>query len=453
MERLIKALDTFKDKKVMVIGDIMLDQYLYGSTERISPEAPVPVIKFKRQDNVPGGAGNAAKNLISLGAQVYLVGLVGNDQNRELLIESLKHERINTDGLVIDISRPTIIKQRIVSGNFFQLLRVDYEDSRNVSGDVQESIVSYITNKASDVDIVLVSDYGKGLINKSIVDSAMTLFRQKNIPVIVDSKHNMNLFTGATLMTPNMKEAKRFAGTEGSVEEVGKFLVDKYNSNFLITRGSEGIALFERNGDTSYFSSKKKLVVHDVTGAGDSVAAVSALCLASGLDFKETANIANITGRIVVQKPGTSTLTVAELKEVLMISQINMSRKKVDKVWGSEDWIVNYEQSNYCGKRLILNKGYQCSIHYHKIKSEVFYINKGLVLMQAYGKEKLMTPGDSLLIEPGTKHRFIGLSDAEIIEFSSHHKEEDSYRDEPSGKIDDVTFNSYMERYAEEMKK
>ncbi|MBW2987579.1 cupin domain-containing protein, partial [Candidatus Woesearchaeota archaeon] len=228
---------------------------------------------------------------------------------------------------------------------------------------------------------------------------------------------------------------------------------DKYNSNFLITRGSEGIALFERNGDTSYFSSKKKLVVHDVTGAGDSVAAVSALCLASGLDFKETANIANITGRIVVQKPGTSTLTVAELKEVLMISQINMSRKKVDKVWGSEDWIVNYEQSNYCGKRLILNKGYQCSIHYHKIKSEVFYINKGLVLMQAYGKEKLMTPGDSLLIEPGTKHRFIGLSDAEIIEFSSHHKEEDSYRDEPSGKIDDVTFNSYMERYAEEMKK
>ncbi len=133
-------------------------------------------------------------------------------------------------------------------------------------------------------------------------------------------------------------------------------------------------------------------------------------------------------------------------------NRINQTRSEHPKEWGKEDWIVNNEKFNYCGKRLILTKGWQCSIHQHKIKSEVFYVNKGLVLMQAYDGERVMKPGESLLIEPGTKHRFIGLTDTEILEFSSFHREEDSYRDEPSGQVPETTFKEYQEKYADDLK-
>ena len=132
--------------------------------------------------------------------------------------------------------------------------------------------------------------------------------------------------------------------------------------------------------------------------------------------------------------------------------RINKTRSEHSKVWGLEDWIVNNEEFNYCGKRLLLNKGFQCSIHYHKIKSEVFYVNKGLVLMQAYGSERLMKPGESLLIVPGTKHRFIGITNSEIMEYSSFHREQDSHREEPSGQVPEETFKSYQEKYKEELR-
>jgi len=131
--------------------------------------------------------------------------------------------------------------------------------------------------------------------------------------------------------------------------------------------------------------------------------------------------------------------------------KLNETRSEHPKVWGKEDWIVNNEEQSYCGKRLLLNKGYQCSIHMHKVKSEVFYVAKGLVLMLAYEGQKLMKPGDSLEIVPGTKHRFIGITNAEIIEFSSFHKEEDSYRDEESGQVPEDTFKQYLGHYAGEV--
>ncbi|MBD3259014.1 cupin domain-containing protein, partial [Candidatus Woesearchaeota archaeon] len=360
---------------------------------------------------------------------------------------------INPKGLLIDKTRPTIVKQRIVSGNHQQLMRLDYEDAKPISQELELNLYSFIANNIDTIDVIVISDYAKGLVNKNLVKKIIDLVASKNIPIIADPKpKNKNCYRDVTLMTPNFNEAKIMSDSNGSLEEIGNALINKYNSNILITRSSEGITLFEKDGTLSHFPTKK-IKVFDVSGAGDTVVAVSALGLASGLNMKDIANLANIAGRIVVQKPGTSTLTVEELKESLISSNVNAIRKKIEKKWGHEDWIVNYENANYCGKRLVLKKGYQCSIHYHKIKSEVFYINQGCVLLQAYGEEKLMKLGDSLLIEPGTKHRFIGLSDAEIIEFSSHHKDEDSYRDEPSGKIDETTFKSYLEKYSGEMNK
>jgi len=195
----------------------------------------------------------------------------------------------------------------------------------------------------------------------------------------------------------------------------------------------------------------KKVKVFDLTGAGDTVVAISTLGLASGLDLKQIIPLANLAAGLVVQKPGTSTLTLEEIKEYLSFSNVNSTRKRIDKEWGYEDWIVNYDNWNFCGKRLVLKKKYQCSVHHHKDKNEVFYVNKGIVLLKLGEKELLVKEGDSILIEPFTNHRFIGLTDSEIMEFSTHHKDEDSYREEPSGQVDDMVFENYLKIYANEI--
>jgi rfaE bifunctional protein kinase chain/domain len=451
--KVIASLEDFKNKRVLVLGDLMLDQYLYGGVSRVSPEAPVLVVKFKKNENFLGGAGNTANNLTALGAKVFIVGVIGNDSNGKTLIDLFQDKGINTEGLILDKNRQTTLKQRIVSGSH-QLLRADYEDQDSISKEIEDSIIYFVQKKIEEIDAIAVSDYNKGIITPTLMKNLINLANSKQIPIIADLKPiNWECFVGVTLITPNLKEAKEITRLESEnipIEEIGKRLVNDLKSTIFITRGEDGITLFEKEGEINHFPTKK-VNIFDVTGAGDTVLAFSTLGLVSGLSFKEIAEVANIAGRIVVQKPGTSIVSIEEIKECLNISQINLLRKKVDKEWGYEDWIVNYESSNYCGKKLILNKGYQCSIHYHKIKNEVFYINKGFVLLYAYDEYKLMKPGDSIIIEPGTKHRFIGLSNAEIIEFSSHHKDEDSYRDEPSGKVEENIFKNYLDKYASEI--
>jgi len=451
-ENIIQALDSFKNKKVLVIGDIILDQYIYGDVSRISPEAPVQVLKFEKEKNIPGGAGNTANNLAALGAKVLITGVVGGDSKKITLIQELQKIGVNTDGIFTDPNRPTITKQRLVGGNGQQLLRLDFEETHHFSEAILQNLISYVREKIDGVDALVISDYAKGLVNRPFIRDIVNLAYSKNKPVIVDGKpKNLECFVDVTLMTPNFKEAKEMTGLEDdNIEIIGKKLVQKLNANIFITRGPEGISIFEKNGNIKHVPTKK-VKVFDVTGAGDTVVAISTLGLASGLNLQDIADLSNTAGRIVVQKQGTSTVNVQELKESLNASKVDILRKQVPKVWGAEDWIVNYENSNFCGKRLLLKKAHQCSIHYHKIKSEVFYINQGLVLMQAYGKDRLMKPGESILIEPGTKHRFIGITDAEIIEFSSHHKDEDNYRDEPSSMITDDVFTSYLQRYANEI--
>lgn len=447
---LLKKIDFLKNKRVLVLGDVMLDDYEYGEVSRISPEAPVQVVKFTNSKKVLGGAANTANNLSALNAEVYLLGIVGNDIHSKILIDCLKDSGINPEGIIIDETRPTIVKKRIVSGKN-QLLRIDYEVKKFIDGEIQNKLKEFFQNKISLVDAVVISDYDKGLITPELIKYVIALSNECNKPTVLDGKSkHLDSFRNVTLVTPNLKEANEMSGIEDDVEKMGKLLVEKLNANIFLTRGEDGISVFEKTGKITHVPTKK-VPVYDVTGAGDTVVAVAALGLASGMAFEEIAEIANVAGRIVVQKPGTATVTLDELKATIDSINVRESHERYEKIWGREEWIVNLEGAGYCGKKLILNKGYQCSIHYHKEKDEVFYISKGYVLMIIDGKECLMKPDSRIRIEPGTRHRFIGLTDSEIIEISSHHKEDDSYRDEPSGKVADEIFQKYLKTYRDQI--
>ncbi|MBN1645273.1 cupin domain-containing protein [Candidatus Woesearchaeota archaeon] len=448
--RLIDKLNLLQNKKILVLGDLMLDEYEYGEVSRISQEAPVQVVKFEYSKKVIGGAGNTANNLVSLGAEVFLAGIVGSDRKHKELLECLKQANINSEGVITDNTKPTIVKKRIVSGKN-QLIRIDYEDNKPIDHEAQEKIKQFIQKKIDLVDVIVISDYDKGLINVDLMKFLINLSNEKKIPTVLDGKsQNLECFKDVTLITPNIQEARQMSGIYDNVEEMGKVLVSRLNTNLFLTRGADGISVFEKNGKITHVPTKK-VPVYDVTGAGDTVVAISALGLASGMNFKEIAEIANIAGRIVVQKPGTATVTLEEIRKTMDSISIRESHEKYKKKWGYEEWIVNLDSAGYCGKKLILNKGYQCSIHYHKEKDEVFYINKGFVLMTIDGKQELMKPESRIRIEPGTRHRFIGLTDAEIIEISSFHKEEDSYRDEPSGRVNEEKFKNYIKKYSDEI--
>jgi rfaE bifunctional protein kinase chain/domain len=448
---LLEKIKTLEKKKVLVIGDVMLDQYEYGEVSRISPEAPVQVVKFTDSKYVLGGAANTAHNLASLSAEVSLIGVAGLDENRKILSNLLDKAKIYSQSIITDETRLTTVKKRIVAGKS-QLLRVDYEKIIPASVQVLRCIERDLELFAPNADSIVVSEYGKGMITGSVMKMIKAMAAKYKVPLVVDGKpNNFEYFQDVFLITPNLKEAEAMSGIQDDVEQIGKTLVKKLNANVFLTQGAEGISVFEKNGKITRVPTKK-VPVYDVTGAGDTVVAVSALGLASELQLVEIAELANIAGRIVVQKPGTATVTLDEIKNTIDSITIRESYETHEKAWGYEEWIINMKGAGYCGKKLVLNKGYQCSIHWHEEKDEVFYINQGYVLMIMDGKKELMKPNSRIRIEPGTKHRFIGLTNAEIIEFSSFHKEEDSYRDEPSGKVDDSIFEKYLQEYSLKMR-
>jgi rfaE bifunctional protein kinase chain/domain len=449
---LLKRINLLKDKKILVLGDVMVDSYEYGEVSRISQEAPVQVVKFNHAKTVLGGAANTANNLACLGAQVYLSGIAGDDENSKILFQCLEKSKISSEGIIIDKTRPTIVKKRIVSGKN-QLIRIDYEETKPINSLVQEKIQEFLRNKINSVDAVVISDYDKGLLTPELMKYVVRVANDNNKPIVLDGKSkNLESFKNVTLVTPNLIEAREMSGIDDDVEKMGRVLVEKLNANIFLTRGSDGISVFEKNGQITHVPTKK-VPVYDVTGAGDTVVAVASLGLSAGMNFQEIAELANVAGRIVVQKSGTATVTLDEIKQTIDSISIRESHEKHEKKWGYEEWIVNLDGAGYCGKKLVLNKGYQCSIHHHKEKDEVFYINKGFVLMIIDGKEHFMKPESRVRIEPGTKHRFIGLTNSEIIEISSFHQEEDSYREENelSGKVTEEKFKKYAETYSEEI--
>ncbi len=297
-----ELLSSFPETKILVVGDLILDKYLWGEVERISPEAPVPIVDVKKETVNLGGACNVAWNISALDGNVYIAGIIGNDENGRILNFLLKEKNINTL-LVKDPSRPTTEKTRIIAVSQ-QLMRIDRENRNSLDDDVEQQLIQNIDSVIDDIDVVVVSDYGKGVIT----DRLMKYLKGTGKPVFVDPKpSNISLYEGITIMTPNKKEAYQLSGLskETGVEEVGKFLMERLNmKQILITLGSQGMALFEGDKITKIPAKARK--VFDVTGAGDTVISVLAMARASGGTWFESAVLANYAAGYVVGEIGTA---------------------------------------------------------------------------------------------------------------------------------------------------
>ena len=433
-DRMKNAIALFKKKRVIVVGDVMLDRYTFGVVERLSPEAPIPVVRKLSEKFVLGGAANVAANLASLGAGVDLFGVVGNDHNKDLVIDILREKNINGKGLLVHRTKPTILKHRIVSGTGHQLLRVDEEDTANLDSGAEEEMVRRMGDVIKSCDVIILSDYAKGVFSKKLVHAILKAAKAHGKKVLADFKpKNKEMFAGVDLLSPNLKEAMEMSGLE-RIEEIGAALMEYFGADVMLTRSGDGISAFKKSDKSHHHVPGKKIKVFDVSGAGDAAIAVAALALASGLGLEDAAHLANTAGAIVVQKPGTATISIEELESALQAEHHIESLPIVAKVWGYEKWLENNDK--YCSKLLSLNKGYQCSLHYHKVKDETFVVTQGHVRLELGKEVHHLREGNFMRIPPGVPHRFMGVEDSLIIEVSTHHDEADSHRIEESRKAD-----------------
>jgi D-beta-D-heptose 7-phosphate kinase/D-beta-D-heptose 1-phosphate adenosyltransferase len=313
--------------RILILGDIMLDEYLYGSVSRISPEAPVPVVEISDEQLRLGGAANVANNIAALGNTPYLVGTVGEDDGSVKLSQLLKQKNIAREFLINDRTRRTTIKTRIIAHSQ-QVVRADREDALEISDDTEKIILDKLISLADKIDAVIISDYGKGVITSSLLDKIIPLCREKDIFVGVDPKetHFFN-YKKVSVVTPNHHEASFVAGrriiNDNDLQEVGKFLLEKLEADsILITRGGKGMALFSANGDIDYFPTVARKVF-DVTGAGDTVIAAFVSAVAAGATLKEAAVIANCAAGVVVGEIGTAAVSLPELKGQLIEHFVN----------------------------------------------------------------------------------------------------------------------------------
>jgi len=317
LARTRSIVSNFKNVKVMVIGDLILDEFVWGDVSRISPEAPVPVVWVKKESFMPGGASNVANNLRSLGADVLLVGVIGNDESGAILKGELDQKGIRTAGVVTDGSRPTIVKTRVVAGHQ-QVVRIDKENAEHLSAPVIGRMVKHITENIREVDAVIIEDYGKGVITPALLSKVVPIAKKYRKIISVDPKEeHFNYYKGASVITPNNHEAARAVGfailDDASLKKAGERLLVKLNCKIaLITLGENGMAVFQRGRPMHHIPTVAQ-EVFDVSGAGDTVIASYTLSLASGADPVEAAHIANCAAGIVVGKVGIAVVTPNEL--------------------------------------------------------------------------------------------------------------------------------------------
>lgn len=318
MKEKINKVNKFKNADILTIGDVMLDKYIWGDVNRISPEAPVQVVEVRKITYTPGGAANVANNIASLSGRARVLGVVGDDESREILKEELISRKI--DPILITGERPTTKKVRVI-GHSQQLLRLDFEERHPVHTKIRKKIISYVKELLPTIDCIVISDYAKGVVTKELIDELREIILPAGKKLIVDPKpRNMNYYRGASLVTPNHKEAAQFADIEeendSDLIKIGKKLMKSLESNILITRGEKGMSLFEQNGRITHIPTKARQV-YDVTGAGDTVIAAVALALSVGTGYADSAAIANYAAGVVVGKVGTATLNLDELKSAI----------------------------------------------------------------------------------------------------------------------------------------
>lgn len=320
-DKLLSMVNDFKKKRILVIGDVMLDEYVWGSATRISPEAPVPVVEVQNRTFNPGGAANTVSNILALGAKASLLGLVGRDRNAKLLKSILDESGINTDLLMPVGGRPTTTKVRIVAQGQ-QVMRADQEDASPASPALAKQMLKKVESVIGKIDGVAVSDYCKGVINPAFMAGLLPMVRERNIPICVDIKPvNMPLFKGVSLVKPNRVEAEALTGIkirdEESLREAGGTLLRIMGAGVVvITLGADGMAVFGSGYEILHIPSVSTQV-YDVTGAGDTVLSSLALSMSCGHDISDAVHLANFAAGLVVRKRGTATVSAEELSMFL----------------------------------------------------------------------------------------------------------------------------------------
>lgn len=332
MRNLKKIIEQFHNAKVLVIGDLILDEYIWGGVERISPEAPVPVVWANKRTYVPGGAANVASNISSLGAKVYLVGVAGSDKNQEILSLELKKRKMTDRGIFIQPARHTTLKTRIIAGHQ-QVVRVDWEHRDSLPRALNNKILKFVHDNIDTYDAIIIEDYGKGVINLHLLNELISLARSHKKIITVDPKEeHFQHYRKVTAITPNRKELENAVRSLKLKDETNSFKVNtdrlftdkdidlaareimKYLDleSLLVTLGERGMRLFEKGGRITHIPTVAQ-EVFDVSGAGDTAIATFTLGLCAGASRLEAAHIANFAAGIVVGKVGTATVTRKEL--------------------------------------------------------------------------------------------------------------------------------------------
>jgi rfaE bifunctional protein kinase chain/domain len=317
-----KYMDKFPEARILVVGDIIMDEYIWGDVSRISPEAPVPVVDVQDQTKMLGGAANVLNNIISLGGKAILCGVIGNDPTGREILERLKTTGSTTRGIVMEPKRPTSIKTRIIAHNQ-QVVRFDRESRKGIEDESRDKLVRIVEDHRGEIDAVLVADYGKGVVSEALMKSLRGLLTDMSVPLAVDPKTgNFECYRGVDVITPNHYEAGAFSRIEIMDEDTliraGRQMLEELDcGTVLVTQGKDGMTLFEKDGEISHIPTVAKKVF-DVTGAGDTVISTFCLGLASGMDMKSAAVISNFAAGIVVGEVGTTTVKVDELKKVVL---------------------------------------------------------------------------------------------------------------------------------------
>lgn len=302
---------------IAVIGDVMLDRFVWGRVSRISPEAPVPVVEIERESVHLGGAANVARNLASLGVTPLLLGVVGDDDASRQLRQALGERGLADDAVLDDPTRRTTVKMRVIAGSQ-QVVRTDWESVDDLDGDAEARALDALTDIIGRARAVVLSDYAKGALTPRIIERAIALAKERSLPILVDPKvRRYRLYRGVTLVTPNLSEAARFAGiavrTDDEVAEAARSILSALDcSAVLVTRGEHGMTLFE-SGEPPLHIPTLAREVFDVSGAGDTVIAAAAVALAAGASLAEAAKLANRAAGVVVGKLGTATVEPEEL--------------------------------------------------------------------------------------------------------------------------------------------
>jgi rfaE bifunctional protein kinase chain/domain len=298
----------FENTKVLVLGDVMIDAYFYGTVNRISPEAPVPIVNLKRKEQRLGGAANVALNLKSLGAEPIICSIKGNDADGKVLKELCQKSGLVIDALINDYNRKTTVKTRVI-GNSHQLIRIDEEDTNEIEESVENLVYEAVNSLISEIDVLIFQDYNKGLLTPSLIARVIKLCTAKKVPMVVDPKFsNFFEYQGVTLFKPNKKELQQAENigehlTVSQVKIVAQSVKEKLNASKIMTTLSEdGILIIGENGSVHLPAHARKIV--DVSGAGDSVLSVAALCIACGVSDELTAALSNLAGGIVCEQVG-----------------------------------------------------------------------------------------------------------------------------------------------------